>query len=185
MRSLVTTIFPTLRIHCIKTLKGKLFKLELEWAGGEESQRACEWFELVFQVKLLLSQNSKVYFQVGANCIFFNCLADLEDFISYCFWSGTWKSNGELWVISWDWHENTKNTELIHPSSPAHVPFHHLDSKASTFSKRKYHVNDHSCMASHIQVQQKEKHSTVTKRKQRIPSLRIRTRTLAFQGLSY
>lgn len=60
-----------------------------EILGEEGSKHACEGFELVFQVKLLLSQNSKVYFQVRANCIFFNCLADLENLISYCFWSRT------------------------------------------------------------------------------------------------
>lgn len=164
MQRLVTTIFPKLKTHCLKTLKGKLFKLELKRAGEEESQHACEWFELVFQVKLLLSQNSKVYFQVRANCIFFNCLADLKDFIRYCFWSRTWKSDSELWVISWDWHENTKNTEFIHSPSWAHVTFHHLGSKVPKFPKRKYHVNGHSCLSSHIQVQQDENHSTVTKR---------------------
>lgn len=66
---------------------------------GEESPHACEGFELVFQVKLLLSQDSEVYFQVRANGIFFNRLADLENLISYGFRSRTWKSNSKQWVI--------------------------------------------------------------------------------------
>lgn len=61
-------------------------------AGDKENKHACEGLELVFQVKLLLSQNTEVYLQVRADGIFFDCLADLENFISDCFWSRTYKS---------------------------------------------------------------------------------------------
>lgn len=99
---------PKLKTHSPKTSKGKLLKFEAGvsrqrtratflWgrAGDKEGKHACEGLELVFQVKLLLSQNTEVYLQVRANGIFFNCLADLENFISDCFWSRTYKSHSK------------------------------------------------------------------------------------------
>lgn len=57
--------------------------------------------------------------------------------------------------------------------------------KVSGFSKRKYYVNDLPCMAPHVWVQQNEKNFIFIKGKQRTSLLRIRTRILASQGLSY
>lgn len=91
----MATIFPKIKTLILKSFRGKPLKLELGVGGGEEGERACEGFELVFQVKLLLSQNPKVYFQVRANRVFFNCLADLENLIRYCFRGRTWKSNSK------------------------------------------------------------------------------------------
>ena len=93
--NLVATIFPKIKTLILKSFRGKPLKLELGVGGGEEGERACEGLELVFQVKLLLSQNPKVYFQVRANRVFFNCLADLENLIRYCFRGRTWKSNSK------------------------------------------------------------------------------------------
>lgn len=100
--------FPKLKTHFHKTSRRKLLELETGmcrerrrvtrlWgrAGDKEGKPACEGLELVFQVKLLLSQNTEVYLQVRANGIFFNCLADLENFISDCFWSRTYKSHSK------------------------------------------------------------------------------------------
>ena len=145
MWSSVTSIFQKLKTHVIKTWKGKSLKLKLG-VGRREGvgKHTCEGFKLVFQVKLLLSQYSKVYFEVRANCIFFDCLADLENLISYCFGSRTWKSNSKQWATLCSWQVNTKNTKLINSSSLAHLLFiHHSSSKVSGFSKRKYHVDDH------------------------------------------
>lgn len=74
-----------------------------------KSVHACEGLELVFQVKLLLSQNTEVHLQVRANGIFFDCLADLENFISDCFWSRTYKSQSKQ-GSSCAVHEKTQPT---------------------------------------------------------------------------
>lgn len=78
-----------------------------------KSVHACEGLELVFQVKLLLPQNTEVYLQVRANGIFFDCLADLENFIRDCFWSRTYKSQSKQ-GSSRAAHEKTQATLSKH-----------------------------------------------------------------------
>lgn len=104
-------------------------------AGDKEGKPACEGLELVFQVKLLLSQNTEVYLQVRTNGIFFDCLADLENFVSDCFWSRTYRSTNHTASkghhVQFTW---THSLPLGNSSTLTH--FHRITKHQDSFSRR-------------------------------------------------
>lgn len=57
----------------------------------EEQLFTCKWFKFVLQVKLLFTNGAKVHLEIWADCILFNFLADLENFVCDTFRSRTCK----------------------------------------------------------------------------------------------
>ena len=57
----------------------------------EEQSFTCKWFKFVLQVKLLFPNGAQVHLEIWADCILFDFLADLENFVCDTFRSRTCK----------------------------------------------------------------------------------------------